>query len=319
VSMIDPLPSRYRILAESIDFKIPGFESEHKPGHMVLAPRRRDCGEWFHSFVDRLVEACGSAFLPVMRLGDGELRFVLGEQSPDVRLPVAKRARQTAGRVVRWVLRREFVAATPGHYVSGIYSRREWRSLRDRYGWLVRTIGQKGVLALPLHYGEEVFYERYYRALRTYLDESGIALTDENYVPVYFPYAALTGPRRGELLRGRRVLVINGAAGAKRAQAEAGLAREGVADITWLGISPARSLFDTLDVQALAGRIDLALVGAGIGKANLLEQLEPLKAPCVDAGFVFEVWADPANARKRPFCNPDGENTALRALNTAES
>jgi hypothetical protein len=305
VAESDRLPARYRVLPESIEFKIPGFESQYRPGHLVQAPSRLDCRDWFHAFVGRLIAACGVRYLPVVRIGDGELRFLLGEQRPDVRVPLRARARQCTGRLSRWLLGRDFVAATPGHYVSGRYTRREWHSAREAYDLHLRAIGQSGIMALPLHYGEEPFYERYYPGLRRWLEHSGIALTAENYVPVYFPYAALTGSRRGELLRGRRILVVNGASGTRREKIEEGLVREGVARVAWLTISAERSVYDSLDVTRMVGQVDLALVGAGIGKPNILHQLEPLQIPCIDAGFVFEVWADPRHGAERPFCAPD--------------
>jgi len=32
-----------------------------------------------------------------------------------------------------------------------------------------------------------------------------------------------------------------------------------------------------------------------------------LKVPCIDAGYIFEVWANPENRWSRPFCVPDDE------------
>ena len=163
-------------------------------------------------------------------------------------------------------------------------------------------IGKKGILALHLSYGEVPFQEHYFPALGRWLKENHIMLIDENYFPFYFVYAALTGPRRGELLKGRRVLVVNGASGEKRQKIEAGLRREGVAELLWHTFSLDRSLYDRLILDPYIGKIDLAIVGAGIGKPNILTQMEPLNVPCIDAGYVFEVWADPENRWKRAFC-----------------
>ena len=49
----------------------------------------------------------------------------------------------------------------------------------------------------------------------------------------------------------------------------------------------------------------MALVGAGIGKSNILVQMESLNVPCIDAGFVFEVWANPENKWNRAVCACD--------------
>ena len=75
----------------------------------------------------------------------------------------------------------------------------------------------------------------------------------------------------------------------------------------WLSISPDRSLFDTIDIDAYVGNVDLAFIGAGVGKANIMVQLAKLKVPCIDAGYVFEVWADEDKKWLRPFMVPDNE------------
>ena len=56
---------------------------------------------------------------------------------------------------------------------------------------------------------------------------------------------------------------------------------------------------------AWKGKVDLVLVGAGVGKVNVLPQLEVLAVPCLDAGYLFEVWADPASGVERLYCIPD--------------
>jgi hypothetical protein len=300
------LPRRYQILPASIDFVIPGFRRFYTPGDKTLALSQRDSAAWFHEFVDRLAEACGREYLPVCRMSDGEFLFALGDQPPDVRLPWRIWGRHLAAQMYRrWRRLGRFEAQTPGHYHSGTYTWQEWQRDRSRYAYMIRELSQKGILALHLSYGQAPFQEHYFPALGRWLCSNEITLTEQNYVPFYFVYAALTGPRRGELLRGRRLLVVNGAEGAKRSQIEAGLAREGAAEIHWLPISLTRSWYDRLDVQEHVGKVDLALVGAGIGKPNILLQLEPLQAPCIDAGFVFEVWADPENRWRRPVCVPD--------------
>lgn len=302
------LPVKYHILPESIDFVIPGFRRFYTPGDKTLALSQRDSRRWYSEFVERLIAAYGCQFLPVCRMSDGEFLFVSGEQPPDVRLPWLHRIRQKAGQVIKRLrYRGEFRAFTSGHYHSGRYSVAEWREARVKYAQLVRQINQKGILALHLSYGQTLFQEHYFPALRRWLADNHIFLTETSYVPFYFVYAAFTGPRRSELLRNRRVLVVNGARGSKRRQIELGLQREGVAEILWCQISQQRSLYDRLNLAPFLGKVDLAVIGAGIGKPNILCQMESLQVPCLDVGYVFEVWADPENRWKRPFCAPDDQ------------
>jgi len=305
VDFTPDLPPTYQILPESIDFIIPDFKRFYITGDKTLALSQRNSESWFHQFVDRLIAACGRHYLPVCRMSDGEFLFVLGDQPPDARLPRLVWAKRYLTYLTRLMQRLNFQAKTPGHYHSGAYTHREQVEAQSRYADLIRQLSQQGILALHLSYGREPFQERFFPALGRWLKLHQITLTEQNYIPFYFVYAALTGPRRKELLQGRRVLVVNGATGEKRQQIEAGLTREGVAELHWLPISLTRSLYDRVDVTPFISQVDLAMVGAGIGKPNILAQMVPLQVPCIDAGFVFEVWAKPENCWKRPVCAPD--------------
>ena len=306
-----PLPKAYHILPESIDFIIPGFRSFYTPGDKTLALRQRDCEEWFNEFVDKLLAACGKYYLPVCRMSDGEFLFLLGYQPPNLRLSLKERAKQRINRFLqRLYCGWRFNAYTAGSglfYSSGEYSYLEWQKAKKPYTDWLKKISEQGILALHLNYGRIPFQEYYFPALGRWMDRHSIKLTDYNYVPFYFVYAALTGPRRTDLLKGRRVLVVNSAEGEKHRQVEDGLRKEGIAKIFWHPISRMRSLYDRIDVTPFIGKVDLAVVGAGIGKPNIMIQLEPLQVPCIDAGFVFEVWANPENKRKRAVCAPDEE------------
>lgn len=309
------LPRAYHILPESIDFVIPGFHRFRTPDDKTLALRKRDCEQWFHEFVDRLVAACGREYLPVCRMGDGEFHFALGDQPPDLRLPLFERLRQNVSQVVQ-TLRTSgsFQAFTGPNIPSGRYSADEWHTARPKYASWIQELSKKGILALWLSYIRVPFPERYFPALGRWLKLNQINLVDANYVPFYFVYPALSGPRRGELLKNRRILVVNGAQGEKRRQIEAGLRREGVSGIHWCPISFDRSLYDQLNIAQFIGEVDMAVVGAGIGKPNILLQLEPLQVPCIDAGYMFEVWANPENKWKRAGCASDDDWLAREAM-----
>jgi hypothetical protein len=64
-------------------------------------------------------------------------------------------------------------------------------------------------------------------------------------------------------------------------------------------------MFDDIDVAPFAGRVDLALVAAGIGSANVLMQLEPLAVPSIDTGITIECLIDPGKRLERPFLLDD--------------
>jgi len=314
------LPKKYRmsVFPESIDFIIPGFDRIYLPcKNGTLALKKRDCSEWYHEFVDKCVAACGRQFLPIYRMSDGEFLFLLGEQPLDERWPIKQKIRIRLGMIKEKLLLKGGLGPfTQGHYHSGEYSAEEWRMARIEQPPLIRKISEKGILALHLNYVHIPFAERYWPALDKWLQEHRIMINHDNYYPFYFVYAMLTGPRRRELLKDRRILVVNGAQGEKRHQIIEGLKREGASQVHWCPISLKRSLYDTVDMKPYIGKVDLAMVGAGIGKSNILVQMEPLNVPCIDAGFVFEVWADPKNKWARVVCASDDDYAEAEKAST---
>jgi hypothetical protein len=301
-----PLGPDFSVLPVSIPLHVRGFESQCPPGALTFAVEERDCASWFDEFVERLIRARAKHFLPVCRMSDGEFLFAVGPQPANPGASIRARVAARVEMVSAAVLRRPFRAGAAGFYHSGHYSRDEWERGRVRFADGIRFVSQQGILAMHLSYGSTPFQERYFPALRHWLSRESIHIHASNYVPFYFVYAALTGARRAEIIGGR-VLVINGADGAKRRRITEGLLREGSTQVLWHAISPRRALFDVIDVRPYVGKVDVVLLGAGVGKPNVLLQLESLGVPCIDAGYVFEVWADPGSARLRPFCSPDSE------------
>ena len=66
------------------------------------------------------------------------------------------------------------------------------------------------------------------------------------------------------------------------------------------------SLYDKISIDKFIGKVDFVIIGAGIGKPNIMVQLEKLNVPCIDAGFIFEVWAN-TNKWNRSFCISDDD------------
>ncbi len=303
----DILPAVYGILPERIPFFAPGFVGQSRDTDFVLAPEPTDCSRWFTHFADQAIGAVGKSFLPVCRMSDGEFMVLFGHRPPSLRYPLSKRlylsCRQALGRIRRRV--RGFQAMTARGVSSGSMTYAEYVSMRpmlsDAYAW----IATKGILGIHLSYGKTPFQEQFFPAIREWLDRHAIELTLRNYVPFYFVYALLRGERFSELVGGRRVLVVHSAAGAKREAIIAALRAKGAASVGWLSISPSRSFADILDLSVVEMQPQVCLVGAGVGKAMVLKQLEPLAVPCIDAGYAFEVWADADKQWDRPYMTPD--------------
>ena len=304
---MDLLPPAYRILPASVPFRVPGFEGQSRGTDFVLAPEPIECAAWFDRFVDRVSRAVGRAWLPVCRMSDGEFTLLFGPQPPSLRYPPARRLQMRLRQAVGLVRRRltGLRAHTAKGVSSGAMSYAEIRGLASVMAREYAAVARSGILGLHLSYGKTPFQEQFFPAISRWLGEQETTLTPDNYVPFYFVYALLRGPVFPELVSGRRVLVVHSAEGDKREAIAAAIRAAGAREVDWLTISSSRAFADRLDLAALPARPDLCLLGAGIGKARLFGQLEPLGVPCIDAGFSFEAWADPDKQWDRPYMTPD--------------
>lgn len=318
---VDNLSPRYRVLPHAIDLRVPGFAAMDRYNLRTYAPDLIDSAAWFSQVVDRVESAIGRCFLPIIRLADGEFLFLLGFQPPPLRCAYSYPLRWLRWRLAKWEGRKHFVAggwhAGRVLYASANYSVHEVQTVRDIYARLLRQTAGNGLIAADLSFCAVPFQDHFFPAFRTWLDANAIRLTMANYAPFYFIYALLTGPERHRVLAGRRVLVIHSATGQKQVAIRGGLIREGVKEVLWHTISPDRSLYDVVPVDRFVGAVDLCVFGAGIGKPAILAQLEPLGVPCIDAGYVMEVWADPSVAQSRIFTQPDDIHTT--SCETAKS
>jgi hypothetical protein len=310
---IETLPKAYRVLPEVVDLDIPGFAAMRSYQLRTFATSAEPASAVFARFVSTVSE-CQGRFLPVMRMSDGEYLFNLGFQPPSVRLGLSYPWHYLRHIVARFRPRRRLIAggshAGRSLYGSGQYTRAEIGRIRELYVRVCRSVSEGGFLAIDLSFCSIPFQEAFFPALRSWLTFSRIELSERNYVPFYFVYAMLTGPERSRVLGGRRILVIHSAVGDRQEHIKASLVREGAREVLWHTISPDRSLYDVVPVERFVGAVDLCVFGAGIGKPAILAQLEPLGVPCIDAGYVMEVWADPAVARSRIFTQPDNIEAA---------
>jgi len=312
-SSVENLGKRFRVLPHVIDLRVPGFAAMDRYNLRSFAPEPVQSCEWFNAFCSRVVSEVGKSFLPVFRMADGEYLFNLGFQPPSPRVGFAYPRRYLQYLVARYRPRRRLIAggshAGKPLYGSADYSSVEVKAIRRKYIMVCKRVAEAGFLALDLSFCEIPFQENYFPALRRWLDRHSIRVTIKNYVPFYFVYALLAGPERHRILSGRRVLVIHSAVGQKQEAIKQSLIREGATAVHTHVISATRSFFDAIPVEQYVGRVDLCVFGAGIGKAAVLDQLERLGVPCIDAGYVLEVWADSTVAKSRIFTQPDESAT----------
>jgi len=301
------LPPAYRVLSTSVPFYVPGFEKQRYPQCFSFAPEPVECGVWFDRFAGRVWDAVGSSYLPVCRMSDGEFLLLFGFQPPSLRLPLMRRWRVRLSQMRHMIRERlvGFRAQTAPGVSSGAMSHAEREAFVPTLSARYLEIARDGILGLHLGYAHEPFQEQYFPAVREWLHQHDVTLTLDNYVPFYFVYGLLRGPAFSELVSGRRVLIVHSAEGPKRDAITRSIQAADPRRIEWLTISPSRSFADRLDLSQLGDKPDLCLLGGGVGKSALFPQLRPLGIPCLDAGFSFEVWADPDKQWDRPYMSPD--------------
>ena len=301
------LPPAYRVLPTSVPFYVPGFEKQRYPQCYTFAPEPIDCNDWFDRFAGRVLQAAGSSYLPVCRMSDGEFLLLFGFQPPSMRHPLVRRLRIRVSQA-RHMLRQRLVgfrAQTAPGVSSGAMTYAERTALLPMLSSRYLEIARDGILGLHLGYAPTPFQEQYFPAVRKWLQQHDVTLTLDNYVPFYFVYGLLRGPVFPELVGGRRVLIVHSATGAKREAITRSIQAANPRGIEWLTISSSRSFADRLDLSRLHDKPDVCLLGGGVGKSALFPQLRPLGIPCLDAGFSFEVWADPDKQWDRPYMSPD--------------
>ena len=300
------LPASYRILPKIIEFKVPGFEKTCA-GSQTLSITYDSCKTWFRDFYDRIEGAIGRSFLPVVRLCDGEYIFITGRSRGSLRHWFWYRWFLNMRDIQRRLSKKDYIAGGGRLYASGHYSSAERAAILPEYLKQLRWIADRGILAIQFAWSIKPFDESAWPDLKKAFDAHPIRLTATNYYPFYFVYALVAGPEAKRVFQNRRILVVNSTAGEKREAITKGLRKRGAASIDWLSISTDRSFYDRIDVSPYVGRMDLALVGAGIGKPNIFRQLEPLQVPCLDIGYYFEVLANEEAKFWRPMCCLDAE------------
>jgi hypothetical protein len=292
-----------------VDLRFPHFEKHFEvsdPKSRMYAFETVDAHGWYEEFTSRVFGALNEhRFLPIYRMCDGEFLFAL-KGSPEDKVPWHELPPR---RLARRLLRRP--AGRSGHrsgsqeYGYESYSADQVQQVDATFVNSVRFVAEKGILALCFH--DSPLALPFVTAMCDWFDANQIRLHRGNYYHFYSVYVLLHGPDRTRLLADKRVLVITGLTDEKRMGIETGLRAAGARSVQFLPISRSQSMLDRLDLTNIEKPVDVVLVGAGVGAANVLAQLEPLGTVCVDAGFALSTLADPDLRWNRPYCVPDDE------------
>lgn len=287
------------------DLRIPGFLKTVPAGTIQqLDFDSRSSLDWYNDFLNEINSAVGRRYLPIYRMADGEFIFCVGLY-PDLLNASADwraRARYLINSIRFW-LKRRFAGGAETCWGES-YASENLQQLQAHYVKCLRVVAQYGKLALHFTRSPEKFSEQYIHPVNIWLANNDVPITAANYLPFYFIYGLLCGPDGLKLIQGKNILIVTSANEKKRERIATALQAKGANSVQFSSISPNKSLLDRIDLHAIYGKIDLVLIGAGIGSVNILEQLRPLNTVCIDAGICIEIFADDS-LRNRIFTVPD--------------
>lgn len=271
----------------------------------IFALEPRDCSEWYEKGMTPLFDAVGeNRHFPLFRISHGELHLALGRRlRPDAS---PKQMLAHYYHKLKQALRLE--APHREGSVNGmceIFTQGELDAARARYIPALRNIANEGLLAACFQ--TNAGYVEYFPDYYDWLDEHDIPFNRKNYVPFYSVYSMVFGPDASKIFEGRSLLVVNYLPDAKQAILRDALKARGVSNVQFISIRPDKALFQDIDLSLVEGNVDVVLLGAGCGAAPMTEQLKPLKAVVIDAGFAIDALAKPEARWRRAFCIPDGE------------
>jgi hypothetical protein len=292
-----------KILKYFIPFYIDGFYNNEITGY-TLSNRNIDCNDWFIEFKKKISSNISKKYLPICRLSDGEYTFICGSQPP-LKYKLIVHIVSNINFFIRKILSNGNLNATTSIGVSsGNYKKNEINEQASIYLENLKYISDNGILALHLTYAKKTFQERFHYSISNIFSKNNIQINDTNYFPFYFIYAYLQTDDFFESIKNKNVLVITGANEEKINNVNEYLKRKDVNIVTYYKISANRSLYDKINLlDVMSVNYDICFVAAGIGKPNILVQLKPLNCPCIDIGFMFEVWSNSDQAYNRPWCS----------------
>lgn len=274
----------------------------------------------FEKFQDLIFSKIGKEFFPIYRMADGEFKliehlFLLKISKLKAYKRILKNVKifltpySMYGRKLSHDYKSELLSMFDPYYFrvahGESFNKTKLQSLQILYPKLLKQIAQKGKLAI--HFMEEkgnTGYANYHEKVLGFFEKIGLELNKDNYTHFYFIYALLNGSGFKKIYENKNILIVTHYSKDKKIKIINTLKEYGVSHVNFLKISEKNSMYDVLDrehLEKLKGKIDLVLVGAGLGSCNILLQLEPLQTVCIDAGINIECLANPSLRKKRIF------------------
>jgi hypothetical protein len=270
-AMSDPNAIEFRFLELNHYDNEPHFRRFSK----VLEARKQECTlllpkgippqNLFESFLNHILLGIDQhRYLPVARFCDGEYRFYAGQETTTC-----------------WGERG---------------SRLQNPGVERLHAEALRTIHEQGVLCPNLN----LAYLKLQSGFLEFLARHGISL--RNYVPFYFVYALLVHPVFLDRLRRSSVALVTSFRNKNSAAIAKTLEGLGIRDVSRHEIPESGVAHGEFDLS-IAEKVDVTLVGAGIGAPLVLARLQRQSCVAIDAGFIFHLWDGTFDRYERLFLN----------------
>jgi hypothetical protein len=235
----------------------------------VLLPKGVPAQNLFDLFFNHVIQAIDRhAYLPIARFCDGEYGFYSGRVTTTC-----------------W-----------GERGSSLQE----EGVESLHTNALRTIHQNGVLCPNLN----LVYIKMQAGFLEFLTKQGIIL--QNYAPFYFVYALLVHPEFLSRLRSCSVALITSFKNKNASAILKTLQNMGIRDVSCHELPESGVAHGKFDFT-LGRRVDVALVGAGIGAPLVLARLQNESCVSIDSGFVFHLWDGTFDRHERLFLNFEEE------------
>jgi hypothetical protein len=256
--------------------------------------------DWYLEFVERIFQARdNSIFLPVYRMGDGEYTFLLQRGIFEL-LPFFELD-------FRQKLRRIFYF---GGHKSGtkkdgfeIYTKFEKEILHKDYIKYLQFISQSGIITQAFDNGKT--FGPYFKYVYNYFNLNNIILNNKNFYHGYHVYAFFFSSYGDLFLKDQNVLIFSSISADDEVKLRKILFNKGVKSIQFYTISSKKSMLDKIKLETIGSNINMALISAGIGSANIIYQLRHFNFPCIDIGTIIGTYLNPERVFDRPYMAND--------------
>jgi len=244
---------------------------------------------WFSDFRELLLSKMGKEYFPIYRMADGEYRFTMGRSYNLHKRPLYREIIAVTAEKLRIKNPDKWKTSWGEEYPTSKVKELRIKLIRD-----IRYISTRGMLACYFNENGLHAFEEHNKQLIPFFKRHDIVFNKGNYVPFHFICGVLVKQGWQDFFLNKHVLIVTGID-----DTEEKLIKETILDfnsskVSFLRISKTKSMEEDLDLSLFKNeKVDIILVAAGIGSANILRQLEPLQTLTVDIGGYMNCFKDP--------------------------